>query len=163
MTDVSAWISTADATKLIEKFINEGTYTKNELKKSSCKFANGKDKSEGYLCRVLAVAGKHPELEMVATAKRGRKATKPASEKKTTRKTKAVEVSNKMEFVDIIKTSDGVMKKLYSNSNDTKFDIVIDGKVVATFASATEAAIAFYGKDEAPKKFWSSAVAKRTA
>ena len=37
--------------------------TKKQLKKSSPRFANGKDKTDGYEVRVIAVSGIHPELE----------------------------------------------------------------------------------------------------
>lgn len=70
--NVSEWIPVNEAKVLIAQFIQNGLYKINEIKKSSIIFTNRKDKSDGYSCRVKAVAGKHPELE-IAPAKRGRK------------------------------------------------------------------------------------------
>lgn len=70
--NVSEWLPVSEAKALIAKLIQDGTYLANELTRSSNVFTNRKDKSEGYSCRVRAIAGKHPELE-IAPAKRGRK------------------------------------------------------------------------------------------
>lgn len=70
--NVSEWIPVNKAKALIAQFIQDGLYTINEIKKSSIIFTNRKNKSDGYSCRVKAIAGKHPELE-IAPAKRGRK------------------------------------------------------------------------------------------
>ena len=70
--NVSEWLPVTEAKAFIAKLIQDGTYLANELTRSSNVFTNRKDKSEGYSCRVRAIAGKHPELE-IAPAKRGRK------------------------------------------------------------------------------------------
>lgn len=159
MTDVSPWITLEAADELIKKFVSEGTFERNELKKSSRKFANGKDKTDGYLVRVLAVSGKHPELEMVATAKRGRKSTKPVKEKPV-KKAEEVRPVTKATFLRDIQMIDGKYKKLYSNDNDTLFVIDFDGERTS-FDNITEATITFYGStEEAKKHFWKHAVAK---
>lgn len=62
--DLTAWIPVDEAKTMIKTLIEKGKYNKNQIKKSSNIFANRKDKSEGYLCRVLAEAGIHPELEI---------------------------------------------------------------------------------------------------
>lgn len=62
--DLTTWIPVDKAKTMIKTLIEEGKYNKNQIKKSSNIFANRKDKSEGYLCRVLAEAGIHPELEI---------------------------------------------------------------------------------------------------
>lgn len=62
--DLTAWIPVDEAKTMIKTLIEQGKYNKNQIKKSSNIFANRKDKSEGYLCRVLAEAGIHPELEI---------------------------------------------------------------------------------------------------
>lgn len=62
--DITTWIPLADAKAKIAELIENGTYTKEQIKKSSNVFANRKDKSDGYICRVMAEAGIHPELEL---------------------------------------------------------------------------------------------------
>lgn len=74
--DLTTWIPVDEAKAMIKDLIEQGKYEKHQIKKSSNLFANRKDKSEGYICRVLAEAGIHPELEI----------QKP--EKKTTKKVK---------------------------------------------------------------------------
>ena len=82
--DITDWIPLDDAKAKIAELIENGTYTKEQIKKSSNVFANRKDKSEGYLCRVMAEAGIHPELELQREVKpRGKKPTKPAKTKAT--------------------------------------------------------------------------------
>lgn len=70
---ITAWIPTAEATEVIKSLIADGTFEKGQIRKSSYRFTNSKDKSEGYICRVVAEAGVHPEME-VGSLKRGRKA-----------------------------------------------------------------------------------------
>lgn len=70
---ITAWIPTAEATEVIKSLIADGTFEKGQIKKSSYRFTNSKDKSQGYICRVVAEAGVHPEME-VGSLKRGRKA-----------------------------------------------------------------------------------------
>jgi DNA polymerase sigma len=76
--DMTSWIPVDEAKAKIAELIENGTFTKTQIKKSSNLFANRKDKSEGYVCRVLIEAGVHPELEI-------------KKEKKTTKKVKKVE------------------------------------------------------------------------
>lgn len=96
--NVSEWLPVSEAKALIAKLIQDGTYLANEITRSSNIFTNRKDKSEGYSCRVKAIAGKHPELE-IAPAKRGRKPKAKAEGDvkkvpgKRGRKPKKVEVS----------------------------------------------------------------------
>lgn len=61
---VSAWISIKEADKLIKKLIKEDTYEMNQIRKGPRRFANGKDKTGGYLTKVEVEAGIHPELEL---------------------------------------------------------------------------------------------------
>lgn len=58
------WTDVADANKLIAEMIEKGLYKKNQIKKSSNKFKNGKDKKDGYVTRVEVIPGVHPELEV---------------------------------------------------------------------------------------------------
>jgi hypothetical protein len=60
---ISEWMVPSQATDWIKSLITEGSYKKGEIKKSSPRFANGKDKADGYEVRVIAVAGIKPELE----------------------------------------------------------------------------------------------------
>lgn len=69
---MTSWIPVDEAKAKIAELIENGTFTKTQIKKSSNLFANRKDKSEGYVCRVLIEAGIHPELEI----KKEKKATK---------------------------------------------------------------------------------------
>lgn len=65
--NLTSWIPVADAKAMIARLIDEGAYEKHQIKKSSNLFANKKDKTDGYVCRVLAVKGLHPELELPDT------------------------------------------------------------------------------------------------
>ena len=69
---MTSWIPVDEAKAKIAELIENGTFTKTQIKKSSNLFANRKDKSNGYVCRVLIEAGIHPELEI----KKEKKATK---------------------------------------------------------------------------------------
>lgn len=85
--DLTTWIPVDDAKKMIKELIEQGKYEKHQIKKSSNLFANRKDKSDGYICRVLAEAGIHPELEIKKEekkTKRVKKAEEPADETPTT-------------------------------------------------------------------------------
>lgn len=62
--DITTWIPLADAKAKIAELIENGTYTKEQIKKSSNVFANRKNKDDGYICRVMAEVGIHPELEL---------------------------------------------------------------------------------------------------
>lgn len=60
---ISEWMVPSQATDWISSLITEGSYKKGQIKKGSPRFANGKDKTDGYEVRVIAVAGIKPELE----------------------------------------------------------------------------------------------------
>ena len=62
--NMTSWIPVDEAKAKIAELIENGTFTKTQIKKSSNLFANRKDKSDGYVCRVLIEAGIHPELEI---------------------------------------------------------------------------------------------------
>ena len=70
--DLTTWIPVADAKAMIAELIEQGKYTKEQIKKSSNLFANKKDKSDGYVCRVLAISGLHPELEIKKEPKKSK-------------------------------------------------------------------------------------------
>jgi hypothetical protein len=74
--DMTSWIPVDEAKAKIAELIANGTFEKTQIKKSSNLFANRKDKSEGYVCRVLIEAGIHPELEMKKEVKATKKAKK---------------------------------------------------------------------------------------
>ena len=74
--DITTWIPVDEAKAKIAELIENGTYTKGQIKKSSNLFANKKDKSDGYVCRVLVEAGIHPELELKKEPKKAKKVTK---------------------------------------------------------------------------------------
>lgn len=76
--DLTDWIPVDDAKAMIKDLIEQGKYEKHQIKKSSNLFANRKDKSEGYICRVLAEAGIHPELEIQKPEKVTKRAKKAA-------------------------------------------------------------------------------------
>lgn len=65
--DHTSWIPVAEAKVIIDEFIKNGTYLKEQIKKSSNLFANRKNKDDGYICRVLVMEGIHPELELPKT------------------------------------------------------------------------------------------------
>lgn len=81
--NITDWIPVSEAKLFIAKMIEEGKYAKDEIGKSSNIFTNRKDKSEGYSCRVMALKGKHPELEL----KKEKKETKEKNKKKETTET----------------------------------------------------------------------------
>lgn len=76
--DLTDWIPVDDAKAMIKDLIEQGKYEKHQIKKSSNLFANRKDKSEGYICRVLAEAGIHPELEIQKPEKPAKRTKKAA-------------------------------------------------------------------------------------
>ena len=61
----------------MQRLITEGKYNKKQLKKSSPRFKNGKDKSEGYQVRVIAVSGIHPSVELAVVGYRKNIEKKP--------------------------------------------------------------------------------------
>ena len=74
--DLTTWIPVDDAKKMIKELIEQGKYEKHQIKKSSNLFANRKDKSDGYICRVLAEAGIHSELEIKKEEKKTKRGKK---------------------------------------------------------------------------------------
>lgn len=76
--DLTTWIPVDEAKAMIKDLIEQGKYEKHQIKKSSNLFANRKDKSEGYICRVLAETGIHPELEIQKPEKKTKQAKKTA-------------------------------------------------------------------------------------
>lgn len=73
--DITTWIPLADAKAKIAELIENGTYTKEQIKKSSNVFANRKNKDDGYICRVMVEAGIHPELELKKEPKKTKATT----------------------------------------------------------------------------------------
>lgn len=61
---VSQWVSISEANTLIKKLIKAKSYTKEQVRKGPRRFLNGKDKTDGYLTRVVAEAGVCPEAEV---------------------------------------------------------------------------------------------------
>ena len=82
--DMTSWIPVDEAKAKIAELIENGTFTKTQIKKSSNLFANRKDKSEGYICRVLIEAGIHPELELKKEKKTAKKVKKAETEAEVT-------------------------------------------------------------------------------
>lgn len=77
---ITAWIPTSEATTLIKSHIANGLYKKGEIKKSSYRWADVKDHSKGYICRVMVEAGLHPELEVKSERKNKKAETLKALE-----------------------------------------------------------------------------------
>lgn len=63
---VTTWISIADAKAKRAKLIADGL-DKKQVKLSSYRWADIKDHSKGYICRVLIVKGLRPEMEVTGT------------------------------------------------------------------------------------------------
>lgn len=77
--DMTSWIPVDEAKAKIAELIENGTFTKTQIKKSSNIFANRKDKTDGYVCRVLIEEGVHPELELKKEKKAPKKSKKAAA------------------------------------------------------------------------------------
>lgn len=90
---MTTWIPVDEAKAKIAELIEAGTYEKHQIKKSSNLFANRKDKSDGYICRILVEEGIHPELEAPKKEKKQR-VTKKVTESNETA-TEPVNVDNK--------------------------------------------------------------------
>ena len=71
MVDISGWIMVPDARARVKELIVNGTYTKEQIRLSSQRFANKKDKTGGYEAKVLVIPGLHPELETGLTYSHG--------------------------------------------------------------------------------------------
>ena len=67
---ITGWLSTEEANEWIERLVTEGKYTKKQIKKGSPRFANGKDKTDGYEVRVIAVSGIQPSIELAVVGYR---------------------------------------------------------------------------------------------
>lgn len=76
---ISDWMTTAQAKEMMNDLVGREIFTKKQIKKSGYLFANGKDKSDGYICRVLAVTGIHPEMERGFRQPRGKHVRKNAT------------------------------------------------------------------------------------
>ena len=70
---VSTWIDTTAAKAMRAELIASGL-DKSQVKLSSYRWADLKDHSKGYLCRVLVVQGLRPELECGTTRPRVKQA-----------------------------------------------------------------------------------------
>ena len=133
--DLTTWIPVDDAKKMIAELIEQGKYQKHQIKKSSNLFANRKDKSDGYICRVLAEAGICPELEIV---KEKKKATvKKQKEVATVANTELVDNRRYVVQGEPINESEGLFlidqggkfwleKHNVKNNNKEKISIVVD-------------------------------------
>lgn len=91
--DMTSWIPVDEAKAKIAELIEAGTYQKHQIKKSSNLFANRKDKSDGYICRILVEQGLHPELELPKKQKKTRPTKKVTESTETA--TEQVNVDNK--------------------------------------------------------------------
>ena len=76
---ISDWMTTAQAKEMMNDLVGREIFTKKQIKKSGYLFANGKDKTDGYICRVLAVTGIHPEMERGFRQPRGKHLRKGAT------------------------------------------------------------------------------------
>lgn len=61
---ISNWIPVADAKVMRSELVNNGTFAKDQVKLSSYRWVDTKDHSKGYLCRVLAIKGLRPDMEV---------------------------------------------------------------------------------------------------
>ena len=61
--DITLWLPVEEARARMARFILEGLYTKAQIKLSNYRLANGKNKDDGYIAKVIATKGIHPELE----------------------------------------------------------------------------------------------------
>lgn len=76
---ITNWIKKEEAQAKVKELIANGTYAKGQIKLSSYRWADLKDHSKGYVARIHAIAGIHPELELGLTGKR-KKAQKTEAE-----------------------------------------------------------------------------------
>ena len=74
-TPITNWISKADAQSMRKELIANGI-DKKQVKLSSYRWADIKDYTKGYICRVLAVKGLRPDLEATVVTKRKAKNVK---------------------------------------------------------------------------------------
>lgn len=71
MVDISGWIPVQEARTRVLELVKNGTYKTEEIRLSSQRFANKKDKSQGYEAKILVIPGIHPELESGLTYHHG--------------------------------------------------------------------------------------------
>ena len=71
MVDISGWIKVPEARARMLELIKNGTYSKDQIRLSSQRFANKKNKADGYEAKVLVIPGIHPELETDLTYSHG--------------------------------------------------------------------------------------------
>lgn len=100
--DMTSWIPVDEAKAKIAALIEAGTYEKHQIKKSSNLFANRKDKSDGYICRILVEEGVHPELEAPKKEKKSR------ATKKVTESTEAVTESDNVDNKRYVVTAEPI-------------------------------------------------------
>lgn len=100
--DMTSWIPVDEAKAKIAELIEAGTYQKHQIKKSSNLFANRKDKSDGYICRILVEEGVHPELEAPKKQKKTR------STKKVTESTETVTESDNIDNKRYVVTAEPI-------------------------------------------------------
>ena len=67
---ITNWIKKEEAQAKVKELIANGTYAKGQIKLSSYRWADLKDHTKGYVARIHAIAGIHPELELGLTGKR---------------------------------------------------------------------------------------------
>lgn len=71
MVDISGWLPVPEARAKMKEMIANGSYTKDQIRLSSQRFANKKDKTDGYEAKVLVIPDIHPELETGLTYSHG--------------------------------------------------------------------------------------------
>lgn len=98
--DMTTWIPVDEAKAKIAELIENGTFTKEQIKKSSNLFANRKDKSDGYICRVLIEEGIHPELELPKKEKKSKVKKSKKAEKAEAAESQAVASDNRRYVVN---------------------------------------------------------------
>lgn len=69
---ITTWINVNEAKALRAQLIAEGKVDKKDIALSSYRWADLKDKTKGYICRVMVIKGLLPDME-VATTKRVKK------------------------------------------------------------------------------------------
>lgn len=73
---ISNWMNANAASEYIAECIAKGIYQKGQIKKSSPRFANKKDKTAGYECRIIAISGIHTDMEISVVGYRKTRVTK---------------------------------------------------------------------------------------
>lgn len=64
---VTTWINVNEAKAIKAKLIAEGKVDKKNIALSSYRWADLKDKTKGYICRVMVVKGLLPDMEVADT------------------------------------------------------------------------------------------------